>query len=100
MRTAVIGLVAAWAMLIFVQLYSSYQARQDIVESQRAGCERGKLDRTANAQGWRNAEAARRASGDDEIADVYRGIAEGLEARSRVVCSVAFPTPPFIKLGD
>lgn len=80
-RLYVYTLVALGIMLLAVW-YSGYSAR-------KAGCERAKVDRTANADGWRTAEAARRASGtssDIVAADRYQRVAESLEARSRISC--------------
>lgn len=71
--------------------WSSYSGRQDLVESQRNGCNRGKMDRAANARGWRIAEAARRAEGQEVVAEAYQNIAEGLEERARIDCIDAFP---------
>lgn len=72
-------------------LYQSYQGRADLIKAQRGGCERGKLDRDANARGWRTAEAARKAEGQIHIADLYAHIAAGQEKRSRIDCSKAYP---------
>lgn len=77
--------------VIFYIGLSSYQGRQDLVKTQRAGCSRGKLDRAANAQGWRIAEEARRADGQLVVAKAYSDIAEELEERSRIDCIDAFP---------
>lgn len=71
--------------------YANYQGRVDTVKAQRAGCERSKLDRGANASGWRIAEAARRADGQHAVAHRYSKIAGGLEFRSRIPCARAFP---------
>jgi hypothetical protein len=92
MAVAVLGLTA----LVVAQ---GYVGRAALRTSQLAGCERGKLDRAANAKGWRAAEAARRRSGtasDLRTAKLYAGIASGLEMRSRVVCETAFPAPRLI----
>lgn len=58
--------------------------------NQVAGCERGAADRNDNAQGWRAAEAARRAaysrdrmSSDLAAAAKYDRIASSLESRTR-----------------
>lgn len=98
-------------------LYQSYAGRVDLVKAQRTGCERGKLDRTANAEGWRAAEAARLASLSKQMhisiddawglvaqprqpndppdliaAWKYDRIAHGLEVRSRIPCDKAYPS--------
>ena len=120
---AIVGLVRLLILVMVLQLvivgyvfYSNYQGRQDLVKSQRAGCERGKLDRGANAEGWRAAETARIASAaktlhistdeatvlvrekpeSNSIPDVvaarrYDRIASGLEERARIVCKKQFP---------
>jgi hypothetical protein len=83
--------ILALAALIFAQ---GYVGRVALRDSQLAGCQRGKLDRAANARGWRTAEAARRASGsrsDLIAAERYDRIASGLEQRSRIDCKTAFP---------
>lgn len=71
--------------------YQSYVGRSEVVTAQRKGCARGKQDRDANAQGWRIAEAARRASGNISVANHYSHIASGLEARSRINCDKVYP---------
>jgi stage III sporulation protein SpoIIIAA len=80
-----------------------YQGRQEQVDAVRRACERGKLDRVANAHGWRTAETARRATASDRgnpdaerasaalAADRYSDIAGELEERSRINCATAFP---------
>ena len=88
----VTGLIVQILVIGYV-FYQSYQGRVEIVHAQRAGCERSKLDRNANAGGWRIAEAARRAEGQTDVANHYAAIAAGLEARSRIDCIKAFPNP-------
>ncbi len=91
----IFGMICLLLVVAYV-FWQSYQGRFDIVDSQRRGCERGKLDRTANAHGWRIAEAARRAEGQYKVANNYRAIAASLEARSRINCTVVFPKPGFL----
>lgn len=74
---------------VFLQ---SYDGRKGVVRTQRAGCERGKRDRQANASGWRIAEAARRHDGQIAVANKYANIAKELEQRSMIVCNKAFPS--------
>lgn len=91
-------LLAELVVLAYLVL-SSYGGRVEQRNSTVAGCERGKLDRAANAAGWRTAETARRASGtpNDLIAAArYDRIASGLETRSRIDCAVAFPKPSLL----
>lgn len=85
-----IGMIVQLFVIGYV-FYSGYERRVDTVTAQRGGCERAKLDRAANASGWRIAEDARRAAGQIEVADKYGALASDLEARSQVDCSVAFP---------
>lgn len=90
-----IAIVAVWGYTV----WQSFEGRVLIVNSQRAACRRGKLDRAANAAGWRTAEAARLATGtptDLIAAGKYGAIAEGLEQRSRVDCAAAFPGPSLL----
>ena len=95
---------------------ASRQARSELVDSQRHGCERGKLDRRANARGWRTAQKARmktlaqdldisykevtillgqlpRADDPPDLVSArrYDEIAAELEERSRINCAQAFP---------
>lgn len=100
MKKTIAIFLGLWLLLIIAPFYSGWQGRQALVDSQRAGCARGKLDRTDNAHGWRTAEKARRQAGEQQTADTYRAIAEGLERRSRINCTVAFPDAPFLKLGN
>lgn len=85
-----IGMAVQLAVIFYVFI-STYQGRKDLVDSQRAGCGRGLLDRTANAQGWRIAEGARLAEGDIGVAAKYNTIASGLEDRSHINCEDAYP---------
>src|SRR4051812_48597046 len=47
-RLIIIGMVVQLVVISYV-FYQSYQGRADVVDNQRAGCERGKLDRQDNA---------------------------------------------------
>jgi hypothetical protein len=90
-RVRVIGSVLAACLTLVGALYSIQREGQIALrDSARAGCERAKLDRAANAHGWRNAEDARRAAGEIRVANIYADIARELEQRSRVDCSEAF----------
>lgn len=114
-RLILVGLIVQLAVIGYVA-YSSYIGRRDVATASRAGCERNKLDRVANAKGWRTAETARLNSVSEttgisvenvrkllkskpspsDLPDLtaarhYDRIAKGLEARSRISCSKAFP---------
>lgn len=91
----VIGMIVQLAVITYVA-YTAWDNRNDLVFSQRAGCDRAKLDRNANASGWRSAAEARRASGDYAIAEQYSALAARLEARGRINCAVAFPKVSFL----
>lgn len=117
-------LILAVIALVFAQSYlgrhnleeAEEKARVALVDSQRGGCERAKLDRRANAMGWRTAQSARMNSVSESLdisifevrkllaeepkpddpfdlvaARKYDFIATELEARSMIDCSVAFP---------
>ncbi len=83
---------------LFVQLgvigyvYISGKVRDhNLVSSQRAGCERSKLDRLTNAEGWRIAQEARKAEGQLDVAAKYDSIATRLEERGKIKCKEVFP---------
>lgn len=78
-------------VLVGYVFYQSYAGRADVVKHARLGCERGKLDRNANSEGWRIAEKARRQEGQDAVANRYARIARGQERRSRIDCREAYP---------
>lgn len=84
-----------------------YTGRVDLVEAQRAGCERLKQDRVDNAAGWRVAEGGRRraallatspAEHDDALrnAEEWAAVAVALEKRSHVNCSEVYPDAPLL----
>jgi hypothetical protein len=94
LRRLVTVFVAVAVLLFAYTIWQSYQGRLDIRRAQLAACARSKLDRLANAEGWRAAEHARRASGtpnDLEAASRYDVIATGLEKRGHIDCKTAFP---------
>lgn len=119
-RLIMIGFGVGILVIAYV-VYQSYEGRVDLINSQRIGCNRGKLDRQANAEGWRAAEEARIASlalsskitinqaralvkqprKPDDPPDLtaawrYDRIAAGLEKRSRIVCEEAYPSASFL----
>lgn len=87
----VVGLMLFQLIMVGYVFYQSYEGRVALVDSQQKGCARSILDRKANATGWRTAETARRSEGQNEVADRYKAIADGLEARSQIICDKAFP---------
>lgn len=90
----IFGMICLLVVVGYV-FWQSYAGRSDLVESQRSGCARGKLDRVVNARGWRIAEAARRAEGQIKVANQYKGIAQSLEERGHIDCTVVFPNARF-----
>jgi hypothetical protein len=90
---AALGVVVSFATVSF-----AVQAQR----TSRAGCERAKLDRSAQADGWRTAERARWSSfardgqvGDFAAAISYGLIVRSLESRtgSRLDCRAEYPDP-------
>jgi len=80
----------------FLATVIGWVGRSELRNSQVAGCERGKLDREANAAGWRIAQAARLADGQFAVAKKYGQIAAGLEQRARIDCEKRYPAPSII----
>lgn len=89
-KIVVIGLLVNLGVIGYV-FGSNYAARKSTVAGQRFSCERNKLDRKANASGWRIAQEARRKSGDISIAIRYGNLARGLERRARLDCKKTYP---------
>jgi hypothetical protein len=84
----------AGVLVLFLAIVAVFVVLQrDIVGAQRKACERGKLDRAANATAWYEAARIRRADGDLEVARVYQRVADGLHRRSLLDCGRAFPSP-------
>lgn len=89
-KIVVIGLFVNLGVIGYV-FGSNYAARKNTVAGQRVGCERNKLDRKANATGWRIAQEARKKSGDISIAIKYGNLARDLERRARLDCNKTYP---------
>ena len=83
-------------MVIGYVFYTDYKGREQTVEAARKGCERDKVTRAANAQGWRNAEAARLAEGQEDVAAEYSDIALQLEMAADIDCNIEYPEARFI----
>jgi hypothetical protein len=94
-RVVVLVLIAMLVQLFVIGyvFYSTYLDRISLVDYQRGGCERAKLDRTVNSRGWRIAEGARRNNGELDVANEYAAIARSLETRTgeNLNCDEAFP---------
>lgn len=86
----------ATVVLVFAVFYSNYQGRIGLWESQVRGCERAKLDRAANARGWRTAQARSASQGQHGFSAIYEDIADSLGQRSRISCAEAFPKPTIL----
>lgn len=114
-KLMIAGMLMQLVIISYV-FFQAYDNRVEVVDNQRAACARGKLDRGANAKGWRTAQVARMNtlakemdisftevsqllrqdpkagdSPDLTAARKYNAIAEDLEVRSRIDCTVAFP---------
>lgn len=95
-------LLVMLGIVVFVYA-QSYEGRVQLIDSQRSGCERGKLDRAVNATGWAAARDARLATAHDLkalagervsaslAAAVYQRIVTSLNARAHINCSSVFP---------
>lgn len=94
-KLVVLGMIIQLLVISYV-FYVDYRGRSKTVNNQRAACERGKLDRASNAEGWRIAEAARRESGDLVVAVRYSQLARDLEERAQINCEEAFPRASLI----
>lgn len=98
-RNIVRLLIVCLMLMLLIVAYvfrAGYDGRQDLVKVQRAGCERGKLDRRANATGWKTAEKRATSQGQLGFAETYSKIAAELEARSKISCTKAFPDASLI----
>jgi len=85
---------------VFIQ---GYQGRQTLVESQRSGCERGKLDRIDNAafqkahKTYIDKVVLAQSVKEDvkqaarEAVETYNKTAASLASRSKINCHKAFP---------
>jgi len=116
MTKLIIAVMVVQLAVIGYVFFQSYKGRSDVVDSQRDGCDRGKLDRSANARGWRTAEDARLATvaktlhisafdakqlirqkpRPNDLPDLvaareYNKTASGLEQRSKIKCKHVFP---------
>lgn len=105
---ALIGLI----VLMVGVWWTGYDNRREIVEGQRIGCERGKLDRTANAEAFRGQsdylnlvleaesvqEDVKRAARINQA--IQNASASSLESRTgdNLDCAEVFPAPPAIPL--
>lgn len=101
-KLLLIGMCCFLLLTLYVA-YSDYQGRKNLVVSQRAGCERGKLDRIDNAAFQRAhklyidkvvlaasvkedvKEAAR------EAVQTYNRTADDLTRRSKINCGKVYP---------
>lgn len=114
--TLFIGLMVLFLVLVGYVAYDSHVGRHDLIDSQRSGCERAKLDRKNNIVGWQTAQNARMQAAakelglslnrvepmlfadpkSDDIPDLvaarrYYRITIELEKTSKINCKEAFP---------
>jgi hypothetical protein len=101
------GMLSFLLLVVYVA-YSSYQGRVDTVTAQRAGCERGKLDRQANADFQRAhkkyidkvvlaksvEEDVKRAAREAVL--TYNRTSAELTERAQIDCAEAFPKASLI----
>ena len=92
----IVAQTVATIVVVFAVFYSSYQGRVQLWEAQVRACERAKLDRAANARGWRTAQARSLSQGQPGYSAIYEDIADGLGMRSRISCRVVFPKPTIL----
>lgn len=92
-------------ILFAYSIIQSYEGRVNLVDNQRAGCIRGKLDRSANAQAFRaqstylqlvlQAQSVRRDVKSAALVNqnTQDATATELEQRARINCSEEYPSP-------
>lgn len=111
-QAAVVKLVLlCFVLMLFVCGYvfwTGYTGRKDVVVAQRAGCERGKLDRSDNADFQRaqrdyiNQVVLAQSVQEDvkaaarEAVTVFERTSVSLTERSVIDCAVAFPKAKLI----
>lgn len=89
-KIVVLGMLVQLMVIGYI-FVASHSTSDTIVNAARAGCERNKRDRRANAEGWRIAQSARWASGDFAVSRRYGKLASQLESRSRLNCKKTYP---------
>lgn len=101
-RLILIGM-AVQLIVIFYVGWESYAGRVNLVKSQRAGCERGKLDRTDNADFQRahtkyitsvtDAASVKEdvKSAAREAVQTFRRTSEELTQRAHIICADVYP---------
>lgn len=99
--------MAVQLLVVAYVFYGSYNGRVDLVKTQRAGCERSKLDRIDNAAFQRAhkkyidkvvlaqsvKEDVKKAA--REAVQTYNKTAADLTKRSKLVCAVVYPDATF-----
>lgn len=111
MHPSTVALIGLVVLLIGVW-WTGYDGRLILVDTQRTGCERGKLDRTANAEALRGQSdylelvlAATSVQADVKAAAtinqaIQNASASSLESRTgkNLDCADVFPAPPLLPL--
>lgn len=99
----VIGCLIVQLLLLGYVFYQSYEGRVDLVGAQRAACERGKLDRTDNADFQRahttyiiHVTDAQSVEEDVKKAarqavKTFKRTSEDLSKRAKIHCAEVFP---------
>jgi len=89
------GLILAWPIALWGV---SYNAANNLRDSQVRGCERGRLDRLENARAWEAARQARLQTANDpkQDAETRASAAEAVRVYERTIVSLRSRTdPPF-----
>lgn len=104
----IVMLLVCMLFVVAYVFYSGYQGRKDLVTSQRAGCERGKLDRIDNAKFQKahrkyiNKVVLAKSVEEDvkeaarEAVMTYNKTAKRLSKRSKINCQLAIPKASLI----
>lgn len=94
-KLILLGLVVHIFILGYV-FWTDYSGRTEVANAARAGCERDRTSRALNAEGWRIAQDARRASGDIAVSVRYAELAAQLESLSKINCTDLYPKASLI----
>jgi hypothetical protein len=101
-QLVVIGMAVQLLVIGYV-FYQSYQGRNDVVSSQRQGCERGKLDRQDNADfqiaqtiyitGVTDAQSVREdvKQAARKAVITFHRTSQSLKKRARIDCAHVYP---------
>jgi hypothetical protein len=94
-RLVILGMLCMLLVTAYI-FWTDYQGRKNTVEAVRKGCDRDRISRTLNAEGWRIAQDARSASGNTTIAIRYGELATELERLASINCKARYPEASLI----